>query len=77
MGDNRMKFAEIVDSLMAGKRVRKTNWESKTAFFLYDKEDNTFDFYEVVDGELCRTQIYYDLTLTSKDLMSDFWEIIE
>ena len=72
-----MKFAEIVDSLMAGKRVRKTNWESKTAFFLYDKEDNTFDFYEVVDGELCRTQIYYDLTLTSKDLMSDFWEIIE
>jgi hypothetical protein len=77
MGNNRMKFAEIVDSLMTGKRVRKTNWESKTAFFLYDKEDNTFDFYEVVDGELCRTQIYYDLTLTSKDLMSDFWEIIE
>jgi hypothetical protein len=72
-----MKFAEIVDSLMTGKRVRKTNWESKTAFFLYDKEDNTFDFYEVVDGELCRTQIYYDLTLTPKDLMSDFWEIIE
>jgi hypothetical protein len=26
---------------------------------------------------LCRTQIYYDLTLTPKDLMSDFWEIIE
>ena len=72
-----MKFADVIDSLMAGKRVRKTNWESTTAFFLYDKEDNTFDFYEVVDGELCRTQIYYDLTLTSKDLMSDFWEIIE
>jgi hypothetical protein len=72
-----MKFSEVVDSLMAGKRVRKTNWENKTAFFLYDKEDNTFDFYEVVDGELCRTQIYYDLALTSKDLMSDFWEIIE
>ena len=72
-----MKFADVIDSLMAGKRVRKTNWESKTAFFLYDKEDNTFDFYEVVDGELCRTQIYYDLALTSKDLMSDFWEIIE
>jgi hypothetical protein len=72
-----MKFSEVVDSLMAGKRVRKTNWESTTAFFLYDKEDNTFDFYEVVDGELCRTQIYYDLALTSKDLMSDFWEIIE
>ena len=72
-----MKFSEVVDSLMAGKRVRKTNWENTTAFFLYDNEDNTFDFYEVVDGELCRTQIYYDLTLTSKDLMSDFWEIIE
>jgi hypothetical protein len=72
-----MKFADVIDSLMAGKRVRKTNWESKAAFFLYDKEDNTFDFYEVVDGELCRTQIYYDLTLTPKDLMSDFWEIIE
>jgi hypothetical protein len=72
-----MKFADVIDSLMAGKRVRKTNWESTTAFFLYDKEDNTFDFYEVVDGELCRTQIYCDLKLTSKDLMSDFWEIIE
>ena len=36
-----MKFSEVVDSLMAGKRVHKTNWESKTAFFLYDKEDNT------------------------------------
>ena len=51
-----MKFSEVVDSLMAGKRVRKTNWESKTAFLLYDKEDNTLDFYEVLDGELCRTQ---------------------
>ena len=72
-----MKFSEVVDSLMAGKRVRKTNWESKTAFLLYDKEDNTFDFYEVLDGELCRTQFYTELNLTPKDLMSVFWEIIE
>jgi hypothetical protein len=72
-----MKFSEVVDSLMAGKRVHKTNWESKTAFLLYDKEDNTFDFYEVLDGEECRTQIYYELKLSPKDLMSDFWEIIE
>ncbi len=72
-----MKFAEVVDSLMAGKRVRKTNWESKTAFFLYDKEDNTFDFYEVLDGEVCRTQYRSSLELTPKDLMSDFWEVVE
>jgi hypothetical protein len=72
-----MKFSEVVDSLMAGKRVHKTNWESKTAFLPYDKEDNTFDFYEVLDGELCRTQFYTELNLTPKDLMSDFWEIIK
>ena len=72
-----MKFSEVVDALMEGKRVRKTNWDSKTAFLLYDKEDNTFDFYEVLDGELCRTQFYTELNLTPKDLMSVFWEIIE
>jgi hypothetical protein len=72
-----MKFSEVVDSLMAGKRVRKTNWESKTAFFLYDKEDNTFDFYEVLDGEACRIQSCTELNLTPKDLMSEFWEVAE
>ena len=72
-----MKFSEVVDSLMAGKRVRKINWESKTAFFLYDKEDNTFDFYEVLDGEVFRIQFYTELNLTPKDLMSDFWEVVE
>ena len=71
-----MKFSEVVDSLMAGKRVRKTNWESKTAFFIYDKEDNTFDFYEVLDGEVYRIQSCSSLDLSPKDLMSDFWEII-
>ena len=72
-----MKFADVIDSLMAGKRVRKTNWESKTAFFLYDKEDNIFDFYEVLDGVECRTQYCSSLDLTPKDLMSDFWEVVE
>jgi len=72
-----MKFSEVVDSLMAGKRVRKTNWESKTAYLIYDKEDNTFDFYEVLDGEVCRTQYRSSLDLTPKDLMSDFWEVVE
>ena len=72
-----MKFSEVADSLMAGKRVRKSNWESKTAFFLYDKEDNTFDFYEVLDGAVCRTQYYTELKLTPKDLISDFWEVVE
>ena len=71
-----MKFSEVVDSLMSGKRVRKTNWESETAFLRYDKEDNTFDFYEVLDGVECRTQYCSSLDLTPKDLMSDFWEII-
>ena len=72
-----MKFADVIASLMAGKRVRKTNWESKTAFLRYDKEDNTFDFYEVLDGEVCRTQSFTELSLTPKDLMSGNWEIVE
>ena len=72
-----MKFADVIASLLAGKRVRKTNWESKTAFFLYDKEDNTFDFYEVLDGEVYKIQFYTELNLTPKDLMSDFWEVVE
>ena len=72
-----MKFSEVVDALMEGKRVRKTNWESKTAYLTYDKEDNTFDFWEVLDGERCRIQFYSSLDLTPKDLMCDFWEIIE
>ena len=72
-----MKFADVIDSLMSGKRVRKTNWESKTAFLVYDKEDNTFDFYEVLDGEVCRIQSCTELNLTPKDLMSDNWEIAE
>jgi hypothetical protein len=72
-----MKFADVIASLMAGKRVRKTNWESTTAFLVFDKEDNTFDFYEVLDGVECRTQYYSTLELTPKDLMSDFWEIVE
>ena len=71
-----MKFGEVIDALMEGKRVRKTNWESKTAYLTYDKEDNTFDFWEVLDGERCRIQYYSSLDLTPKDLMCDFWEII-
>jgi hypothetical protein len=72
-----MKFSEVVDSLMRGKRVRKINWESETAYLTYDKEDNTFDFWEVLDGVECRTQYYSTLDLTPKDLMSDFWEIVK
>ena len=72
-----MKFADVIASLMTGKRVRKINWESKTAFFLYDKEDNTFDFYETLDGVECRTQNYSTLIPTPKDLLSDNWEIVE
>lgn len=72
-----MKFSEVVDALMEGKRVRKTNWESKTAYLTYDKEDKTFDFWEVIDGEECRIQYYSSLDLSPKDLMSDFWEIVK
>ena len=72
-----MKFSEVVDALMEGKRVRKTNWESKTAYLTYDKEDNTFDFWEVIDGEEYRIQYYSSLDLSPKDLISDFWEIVK
>ena len=72
-----MKFSEVVDALMTGKRVRKTNWDNSTAYLIYDKEHNTFDFYETLDEEECMTQIYTALSLTSKDLTYDFWEVVE
>ena len=72
-----MKFSDVIAQLMSGKRIRKTNWGNTTAYFVYDKEYNTFDFYEVVDGKECRTRNYTTLELTSKDLLSDFWEVVE
>jgi hypothetical protein len=71
-----MTFEFVIQDLMAGRRIRKTNWESTTAYLIYDKEHNTFDFYEVIDGEECRTQMYTALQLTSKDLLSSFWEVV-
>jgi hypothetical protein len=71
-----MRFEYVIQDLMAGRRIRKTNWESTTAYLVYDKDHNTFDFYEVIDGRECRTQIYTALQLTSKDLLSNFWEVV-
>jgi hypothetical protein len=72
-----MKFSDVIAPLMSGKRIRKTNWGNTTAYLVYDKEHNTFDFYEVVDGQECRTRMYTTLELTSKDLLSDFWEVVK
>ena len=72
-----MKFSEIVHELMAGKRVRKTNWDDITAYLKYDAECNMFDFYMTTDGHIYTTQSYTSLELTSKDLTSDLWEVLE
>jgi hypothetical protein len=72
-----MKFSDVADALMAGKRVRKTNWEDSTAYVIYESEYNTFDFYMMSDGEIYKIQSYTTLDLTPKDLMSDDWEVME
>jgi len=71
-----MKFSEVVDALMEGKRVRKTNWENSTAYLIYENECNTFDFYMTSDGEIYKIQSYTTLDLTPKDLTCDSWEVM-
>ena len=70
-----MKFSQVVEALMQGKRVRKTSWDDSTAFLKYDQECNTFDFYMTSDGEIYKIQSYTTLDLTSKDLTCDSWEV--
>lgn len=72
-----MKFSEVVQALMEGKRVRKTNWDDSTAFLKYDEECNTFDFYMTSDAEIYKIQSYTTLELTPKDLTCDSWEVME
>ncbi len=78
-----MKFSEVVEALMIGKRIRKkrwsggTRWHTSTSYLIYDNYHNTFDFYEVLDGEHVRVDISTTLDLTSKDLTSDLWEVLE
>ena len=72
-----MKFREVVEALMQGKRVRKTNWDDSTAFLKYDEECNTFDFYMTTDGEIYKIQSYTTLGLTPRDLICDSWEVMD
>lgn len=72
-----MKFSEVVNALMMGKRVHKTNWDDSTAYLIYESECNTFDFYMTSDGDIYKIQSYTTLDLTPKDLMSDDWEVVE
>lgn len=72
-----MKFSEVVEALMMGKRIRKTRWHTSNAYFIYDDNHNTFDFYEVLDGEHVRTDISTTLDLTPRDLVSNDWEVME
>jgi len=72
-----MTFAEVVNHLMVGKRVRKSTWNDSTAYLIYDKECNTFDFYYATDGSIYMTQSYSSLDLTAKDLTTDSWEVVE
>ena len=72
-----MKFSEVVDALMIGKRIRKTSWDSHHAYVIYENEYNTFDFYMMSDGEVYNLQSYTTLDLTPRDLVSNDWEIVE
>ena len=71
-----MKFSQVAEALMQGKRVRKTSWDDSTAFLKYDEECNTFDFYMTSDAEIYTTHPYTTLDLTPKDLTCDFWEVM-
>ena len=51
-----MKFSEVVEALMMGKRIRKTSWDSHHAYVIYEKEYNTLDFYMMSDGEVYNLQ---------------------
>ena len=72
-----MKFSDVADALMVGKRVRKTSWDSHYAYMIYEQEYNTFDFYLMSDGSVYNLQSYTTLDLTPKDLMSNDWEVVE
>ena len=72
-----MKFSKVVQPLMEGKRVRKTNWDNSTAFLKYDEENNTFDFYMTSDGDIYKIQSYTTLDMTPKDLTCDSWEVMD
>lgn len=72
-----MKFSEVAEALMQGKRVRKTSWDDSTAFLKYDEECNTFDFYMTSDREIYKIQSYTTLDLTPKDLICDSWEVMD
>jgi hypothetical protein len=72
-----MRFSEVVDALMTGKRVRKTNWENSAAYLIYEHDLNTFDFYMTSDEEIYKIQSYTTLDLTPKDLTSNDWEVVE
>ena len=78
-----MKFSEVVEALMMGKRIRKkgwsggTRWHTSNAYFIYDNDHNTFDFYEVLDGEHVRTEKSTTLDLTPRELTSNDWEVVE
>lgn len=72
-----MKFSEVVEALMMGKRIRKTRWHTSSAYLIYDNDSNSFDFFEVIDGKHVRTDISTTLDLTPRDLVSTDWEIVE
>ena len=72
-----MKFSEVVEALMMGKRIRKTSWDTHHAYVIYENEYNTFDFYMMSDGEVYNLQSYTTLDLTPRDLVSTDWEIVE
>lgn len=72
-----MRFSEVVDALMTGKRVRKTDWKNSAAYLIYEHDLNTFDFYMTSDEEIYKIQSYTTLDLTPKDLTSNDWEVVE
>ena len=64
-----MKFSEVVDSLMEGKPISRTDWNGK--YLYYDKDDNVFVYHYDEDREL----MSWGLDLEPRDIIADDWDI--
>ena len=70
-----MKFSEVVDALMEGKPISRTDWVNND-YMYYDKEENSFVFVHHPDD----LENGYELgslflDLRPQDVVADDWDI--
>jgi hypothetical protein len=70
-----MKFSEVVDVLMEGKPISRTDWKNND-YMYYDKEENSFVFVHYPDDLENRYEMgSWVLDLKPQDVIADDWEI--